>query len=616
MPRQEVATENSDDNNIPTTMYEWGSFIATTENDPTSTNLPPADYIVTEDGFTNDVLSLTCLPRFRQSEPSIILEGDDHLKYLKHIFSDTFIAFMTDKTNSSIPPEGKVKQVSSLEVKKFIGILIFMTIMRPRAEYLLWRNADDELNTRNDFIVSLLPYRRWKVLKNHFRLTEQGFDIHSDIRKCQQKTSKIVKIFNSSLHKLVGARRELSIDESMCAFTGRAEAKTWLPNKPIKEGFKFYMLCESLTGYVLVVRFYDLEKMSLLETIQKLCKEFSNKNHRLYMDNFYNSFDTSIKLRELGIYCCGTLRKNRGEPKAFKTFTKSDIKKNDVCFMHKEDIAISYISDKKKFMFISTFHSSTTSNLTLNPSPTKNNVRTYHYVSKIPFVKDYDKYMGGVDKFDQYISNYCLDRKTDRWSFRFSTFLLNIQIQNSFIAFKNEFFPQDAPTDLHFKYMLQVARWFLGLETTNVSFGNLSAGQRNIDPSHDNMRRNTRTRRVIQEENRATDTTLPDIEEAHENNEETPGPEAENSTPEDEGFVEVDVGAVKYHIKVNDRYNFATDYDAHVPCKLKLRKRCVRCQSTHKRSDRKTYLFCLVCKKAFCDDCWFEIDDHVCYATS
>jgi hypothetical protein len=56
-------------------------------------------------------------------------------------------------------------------------------------------------------------------------------------------------IINSNLY--YKASNIKSIDESMIKFSGRAEYIIYMRNKPIKWGFKLYVLCDSLNGFCL-----------------------------------------------------------------------------------------------------------------------------------------------------------------------------------------------------------------------------------------------------------------------------------------------------------------------------------------------------------------------------
>ncbi len=56
---------------------------------------------------------------------------------------------------------------------------------------------------------------------------------------------------------------------------------------------------------------------------------------------------------------------------------------------------------------------------------------------EIPKVIDeYNKYMGGVDKFDQMIKYYPLKRKTNRWTQKFTVHVLELLLHNAYVLYK------------------------------------------------------------------------------------------------------------------------------------------------------------------------------------
>jgi hypothetical protein len=55
------------------------------------------------------------------------------------------------------------------------------------------------------------------------------------------------------------------------------------------------------------------------------------------------------------------------------------------------------------------------------------------------FIVQYNKYMGGVNKFDQMVKYYPLKRKTNRWPHRFSLHILQILLHNSYVLYKQFF---------------------------------------------------------------------------------------------------------------------------------------------------------------------------------
>lgn len=51
-------------------------------------------------------------------------------------------------------------------------------------------------------------------------------------------------------------------------------------------------------------------------------------------------------------------------------------------------------------------------------------------------ISDYNKHMGGVDKFDQYMANYSISQKSRRWWLKLFYYMIDTAIVNSFILYK------------------------------------------------------------------------------------------------------------------------------------------------------------------------------------
>ncbi|KAG0420176.1 PiggyBac transposable element-derived protein 4 [Dictyocoela roeselum] len=97
----------------------------------------------------------------------------------------------------------------------------------------------------------------------------------------------------------------------MMPFKGKMKNRVYCPIKPDKWGMKFYILAESITGFVVNLRIVGL-KSTIEDTVIDLCKSLVYQNRKLFMDNYYNSVNLSNKLLEKKIYTAGTLRLNRG----------------------------------------------------------------------------------------------------------------------------------------------------------------------------------------------------------------------------------------------------------------------------------------------------------------
>lgn len=88
--------------------------------------------------------------------------------------------------------------------------------------------------------------------------------------------------------------KKLAIDGSMVKFKGRCSTKKYIQNKPLKFILKQFKETGLLTKIVLY-----------------LMKEFAGKNHIVYIDNYFNSYNSYEILKQNNIYAVGTVNSNR-----------------------------------------------------------------------------------------------------------------------------------------------------------------------------------------------------------------------------------------------------------------------------------------------------------------
>ena len=122
----------------------------------------------------------------------------------------------------------------------------------------------------------------------------------------------------------------------------------------MKYGVKSYILTDSVNSYCWNLKPYCGVGNTLKDTVLELLDSLINKGFKLFMDNFYNSFGLSERLLQLGTHTCGTLRVDRGEPKAISKVTTSNMEVGDVVVRHKNDIMCLAWRDKRIVRMIST----------------------------------------------------------------------------------------------------------------------------------------------------------------------------------------------------------------------------------------------------------------------
>ncbi|KAJ8967366.1 hypothetical protein NQ314_002936 [Rhamnusium bicolor] len=88
----------------------------------------------------------------------------------------------------------------------------------------------------------------------------------------------------------------VAIDESMIRFKGRSSLKQYMPKKPIKRGFKVWVLADE-TEYTWKFDIYTeksqdgVQKNLSSSVVKNLCKDLVGKGHKIYFDNYFNSIE-------------------------------------------------------------------------------------------------------------------------------------------------------------------------------------------------------------------------------------------------------------------------------------------------------------------------------------
>ena len=87
-----------------------------------------------------------------------------------------------------------------------------------------------------------------------------------------------------------------------------------MKKKPIKEGFKFFAMCDSHNGFVyyfLPSGLNEKKKRTIAETVVKMAKRLPGRRKRQYiitMDNYFTSRPTMKGLQKKGVAGLGTAR--------------------------------------------------------------------------------------------------------------------------------------------------------------------------------------------------------------------------------------------------------------------------------------------------------------------
>lgn len=330
-----------------------------------------------------------------------------------------------------------VPNVSLRELLSFLGINIIMGYHELPSWTDYW-SCDPDLSV--PFASSALPRNRFAQILSNIHVNDNATVPNNNTDKLY-KLRPLINQLNSNFVKLYNVSQRVSIDESMILFKGRSSLKQYNPMKPIKRGFKLWAIAD-MDGYLYQCQVYQGKNQLQTDNsmpkyfglgasvVYQLTKSLHGKHHQVYCDNYFTSVPLMEYLLQHQVYCCGTIRSDR-------KYLPKNLKSDKVLLRGDFDYRVSTgglvfykWKDSKSVTMLSNFHGTEPATV----------LRTQKDGTRKDFncpvsIKDYNIFMGGVDKADQLISSYGLSRKSKKWWHRIFFGLIERALCNSFIAF-------------------------------------------------------------------------------------------------------------------------------------------------------------------------------------
>ncbi|KAL1241589.1 PiggyBac transposable element-derived protein [Trichinella spiralis] len=127
--------------------------------------------------------------------------------------------------------------VSPQEIRQFIGVILL-------SGYNCQPEAKHDWSTQPDIgaqgAISCMSHNRFMKIKKYLHLADNQTLVKGDK---MSKVTPLYKLLNSSLVKHGMFHEKLSVDESIVPYFGRHATKMILKGKPIRFGYKLWMLC-------------------------------------------------------------------------------------------------------------------------------------------------------------------------------------------------------------------------------------------------------------------------------------------------------------------------------------------------------------------------------------
>ncbi|XP_046678176.1 piggyBac transposable element-derived protein 4-like isoform X1 [Homalodisca vitripennis] len=337
--------------------------------------------------------------------------------------------------------------------------------------------SDDE-NFHVHRIARVMPMKRFlKILRFlHLNDNEKMLPVESPDFDKLFKIRPLIDHLKTKYLVLFSPSRNLAVDESMVAFKGRTSLKQFMPKKPIKRGFKIWVCACSETGYVLTFQVYTGKKKDgspeekLGErVVLDLTTPYLGLGHCVYYDNFFSSVALTNKLLEEDTFSCATILPNRVEYPVEELKKDKEIPTHQHDFAQCGDISITKWADRGK-KCVSVISSM------CNPSETVKVMRSNgkgerEEVTCPSAVSQYNKYMGGVDRFDQHMANYSVAQKSIRWWVKLFYFFFESAIVNSFTMYVQDCKASGIKPINHLRYRSKLVNQLIGTFTSRRKIG-------------------------------------------------------------------------------------------------------------------------------------------------
>ncbi|XP_063958469.1 piggyBac transposable element-derived protein 4-like [Lytechinus pictus] len=336
--------------------------------------------------------------------------------------------------------DGTWNPVTVDEMWSLIGLLIYMGLARFPDIESYWSTAT---LYHGSWSRSFMSRDRYKAIMSFLHVVDPDTEDPNDVLR---KVRFLLDHMKQTCQALYQPHEHIAIDERMVRSKGRFSIRQYIRDKPTKWGFKLWVVADSKTGYTFDFDVYIGRREQASENglsydvVFSLCENLLHQGYKLYIDNFYTSMKLLTDLKRNQVWACGTANSNRrGFPVEFKTTIKDwsrNASRGNMRWVRSDGNLVQQWKDNKAISMISSFHDA--NDFEYCRRRVKERGQFHRKLVRQPMaVRDYNSYMGGVDRSDQLLSNYDILRKTVKyWKTLFFHFV-DIAIINSFILFQD-----------------------------------------------------------------------------------------------------------------------------------------------------------------------------------
>ena len=259
----------------------------------------------------SDEVSFCDAKELQKSDEVMMHGGENMYQFFSLFFSDSMISLLVEQTNLYATRDKNMQtfKTNDAEMRKFLGLLLISGYHNLPSEADYWSTAEDPE----------VPIFSKIMARDRFRVIKSCLHIADNDNLAQSKVAKVLpllEILRTNCQQFGMFHKNLSIDESMVPYRGLHSAKQYIKGKPVKFGYKLWMLCSS-DGYLYNFEIYfgkDVSRTNPLGThvAEKMLSPVTDPSqHVVFFDNFFTSHMLLTNLARENVRACGTIRDNR-----------------------------------------------------------------------------------------------------------------------------------------------------------------------------------------------------------------------------------------------------------------------------------------------------------------
>ncbi|XP_041850284.1 uncharacterized protein LOC121645717 [Melanotaenia boesemani] len=313
------------------------------------------------------------------------------------------------------------EDISMMELKAFIGLLILVGVYRSRDETTrsLWAEG-----TGRAIFKATMSQKKFGKIAAMLRFDDQ---LHRPRRMIDTRLAAIWPVWESwapRLQMVYNPGVEVCVDEQLVPFRGRCPFVQYFPHSSDRYGIKVWTAYDAKTSYtwkMSVCTWKQNEAISQLNQGKTVLLDLAEGlgGHTVMCDSFFTSCELGEELLKRKIAMVGMMKKNNPElPRALLEVRQRAILSAVFAFT-KTHTAVSYIPNRgKNVILLSTKHR----------EPAVSTRR----LQKPLMVTEYNNSKGRV-KLDKVFGAYSCRQKTHRWTQRLFYHILDVSAYNAFI---------------------------------------------------------------------------------------------------------------------------------------------------------------------------------------